>query len=91
MDALAGIWTAMYNSPPWGLTRFNNTVVMGSFVISVVVGIVAFPFLSWGVKAYRERFLARVGKFRIVQLIAGSRWGSRLFGFYQHLQQLGFV
>ncbi|HEX9844338.1 MAG TPA: TIGR03546 family protein [bacterium] len=91
MDALAGVWTSLYNSPPWGLTRFNNTVVMGSFVVSVLVAIVAFPLLAWGVRMYRERFLARVGKFKVVQMIAGSRWGSRLFGFYQRLQQLGFV
>ena len=91
MDALAGMWTALYNSPPWGLTRFNNTVIMGSFLVSGLVGVVAFPFLSWGVRLYRERFLERVGKFKIVQMIAGSRWGSRLFGFYQRLQQLGFV
>ena len=32
VDALKGLWTWMYNAPIAPLTRFNNTVVMGSFV-----------------------------------------------------------
>ena len=91
MESLRDIWTAMYNAPPWGLTRFNNTVVMGSLVVGVLLSIAAFPLLTWAVRAYRERFLARVGKFKIVQMVTGSRWGSRLIGFYRRLEQLGFV
>ena len=90
-DSLQEFWTALYNSPPWALTRFNNTVVMGSLVVGIVASILAFPVLCWLVKAYRTRFLARVNQFKIVQLVTGSRWGSRLIAFYRRLEQLGFV
>lgn len=91
MPALQGLWTAMYNSPPAALTHFNNTVVLGSFVVGVIFAIIAFPILSWGVRVYRERFLTRIAKFKFVQLLMGSRWGARIFGFYNKLSQLGFV
>lgn len=91
MEPLQGMWTAMYNSPPWGLTRFNNTVVMGSLVVGVISAIIAFPILTWAVRAYRTRVVARFNQFKIVQMVTGSRWGSRLIGFYRRLEQLGFV
>ena len=91
MEALQGMWTAMYNSPPWGLTRFNNTVVLGSLVLGAIFSVAAFPLLIWAVKSYREQFLARLSKFKLVQVVMGSRWGSRLYGFYDKLVQLGFV
>ena len=85
------MWTAMYNSPPWALTRFNNTVVMGSFVAGILVALAAFPVLTWVVRNYRDRFLGRFNQFKIVQLVTGSRWGSWLIRFYRRLEQLGFV
>ena len=41
-DALRGTWTWMYNAPLAPLTRFNNTVVMGSFVAALVLFIPVF-------------------------------------------------
>lgn len=90
-DSLREMWTALYNSPPWALTHFNNTVVMGSLVVGLLTSILAFPMLTWAVKAYRTRFLARITQFKFVQLVTGSRWGSRLIAFYRRLEQLGFV
>lgn len=86
-DALQETFTAMYNLPPWALTRFNNTVVMGAFAASIVSAPVLFPLIILAVRWYRERLLARITKFRVVQMIMGSR----LFAFYQRLQELGLV
>jgi hypothetical protein len=55
------------------LTRFNNTVVMGSFAGGLVL---AFP-VFWGMKklvvVYREKLEVRVKKWKIVQAIKGSK------------------
>ncbi len=81
LSFLRGLWTALYNSPVFALTRFNNTVVMGSLVIGLLGGVIWFPILVWAVKAYRERFLAWANQLWIVRFITGSRafqWIARV-------------
>jgi len=85
--ALQGVWTALYNVPPWALTRFNNTVVMGTMAAALVAGPLLFPLLVWAVKAYRERFLARLNKFRLVQALMGSRF----YGWYRKVADTGLI
>lgn len=41
MEGLQGLFTQMYNMPIVPLTRFNNTIVMGSAVVTII----AFPFV----------------------------------------------
>lgn len=36
-NGLEGLWTAMYNSGVMRLTYFNNTIVLGSFVVAVLL------------------------------------------------------
>jgi len=73
IPALKGIWTSLYNLPLAPLTRFNNTVVMGSFVSGLIL---FFP-VFWGMKklvvAYREDLEKRINKLKIVQFIKGSK------------------
>ena len=73
IPALQGAWEWLYNNPLGPLTRFNNTVVMGSFVGGLVL---AFP-VFWGMKklvvVYREKLEVRVKKWKIVQAIKGSK------------------
>lgn len=85
--ALQPLWTALYNSPPWALTRFNNTVVMGSMVVALAVVLAGFPLLVRGVHLYRTRLLPHVQKLRVVQAITGSR----LYGLYQRVSQFAGV
>jgi uncharacterized protein (TIGR03546 family) len=85
ISPLRGLWTALFNWPPMILTRFNNTVVMGSLVLGLIGGVVWFPILVWAVKAYRERFLVWAGKLWIMRFITGSR----LFGWLARVASLG--
>lgn len=87
LGALQGLFTRLYNSPPWGLTRFNNTAVMGSSVAAVVCAVVFFPLVIWGVRAYRERFLERISRWRIAKMLKGTK----IVRWYQRLQELGLV
>lgn len=36
-EALRPLWTWMYNVPLLPMTRFNNSIVMGSFIISIIL------------------------------------------------------
>ncbi len=85
--ALQGLFTRLYNSPPWALTRFNNTVVMGASVAAVLSAVVLFPAVVAGVKWYRTRLLERIAKWRIMGVLKQSRW----LGWYRRLEELGLV
>lgn len=87
MPALQGLWTALYNSPPWALTRFNNTVALGSTVLALVLIPIVFVAGAWAVRSYRERVLTRLKGMRWVQAIMGSRF----YGWLLKVQDMGFI
>ena len=85
LDGLRGLWTSLYNAPIAPLTRFNNTVVLGSFFVALVLS----PFVYFGMKsfvlAYRTHIFARVEKMRIYQIARHNaiiRW-------YLNIRNLG--
>jgi uncharacterized protein (TIGR03546 family) len=84
-DGLKGIWTALYNAPIAPLTRFYNTVIMGSFVSALIF----FPLVYFGMKkfviAYRSTIGARIEKMKIYQVISRS-W---IVQTYQRIRGLG--
>jgi len=79
IPALKPFWTALYNTPvvPW--TRFNNTLTLGSLVLSLILFLPLYFLLKWAVVQYRARVMAAVKKWRIVTLFTGSK----LFGLYK--------
>lgn len=84
IDGLKGIWTALYNAPIAPLTRFNNTVVIGSFVSAIIF----FPFVYFGMKkfvvTYRTTVGARIEKMKIYQVISKS-W---IIQAYQRIREM---
>jgi uncharacterized protein (TIGR03546 family) len=85
INALQSFWEWLYNTPLGPLSRFNNTVVMGSFVGGLLL---CFP-IYWGmaklVVNYRTGFAARIKKYKLVQLTSGSK----LFQWYEKVRDLG--
>jgi uncharacterized protein (TIGR03546 family) len=79
VEALRDFYIAMYNAPVIGLSRFNNTVVMGSLFTAILALIPVVPFLSRFVLFYREKIDPKITKLKIVQLIKGSK----LYGLYE--------
>jgi uncharacterized protein (TIGR03546 family) len=57
--SLASLWTALYNMPLVPLTRFNNSVVMGSGVAAILLSPVVFFVSRALVVKYRETIVAR--------------------------------
>ncbi len=72
IDGLRPLWTAMYNAPVAPLTRFNNTVVMGSFACALVLALPIYFGFKHLVIAYRKTIGARVEKMKLYQVIKHS-------------------
>lgn len=80
---LQPLWTAFYGTDLGKLSDFNNTIVMGSLVVSLI----ALPFVylaaAHGVREYRDRVLAWMRDKPIYQVVRHSR----LFALYDSLRR----
>jgi len=77
IDSLKGFYTALYNLPIIPYTRFNNTVAMGSAIVSLVFAPFVFLFSKILILKYRtivvERFKAT--KFwKVIQATYFYKW-----------------
>lgn len=77
--ALRPLWTALYNVPVVPLASFNNTVVLGSLVVSLVLGVPVFYGARWGVTRYRATVAERVRRSALYRAVAASK----LYGVYR--------
>jgi uncharacterized protein (TIGR03546 family) len=79
--ALSPLWTSLYNTPvvPW--TRFNNTLVLGSLLFSLLIFYPLFLVTARFVVAYREKVVATASKWKIVQLLRVSK----IYALYENL------
>jgi uncharacterized protein (TIGR03546 family) len=81
ISPLQGLWTSLYNAPIAPLTRFNNTIVLGSLLGSVVLFLPIYVGMKRFVLAYRTHLHARVEKLKIYQVLSKStlvRWYDRV-------------
>jgi uncharacterized protein (TIGR03546 family) len=86
-DALNGIWTALYNQPYLLLTRFNNTVTMGSLVVALLLFGPLFVVLNLLIRKYREQILVWIQKTRVMQMLKATK----IYQTYQSLRGWGGV
>lgn len=84
-ESLNFLWTNLYNSTLWRLERFNNTIVMGSLLIALILFIPLILISNFLVVKYRTSLLQWVNKIRVVQMIKGTK----LFRLYRSLSGLG--
>ena len=84
-DALETIWTSLYNMPILRLTRFNNTVVMGSLAFALA-GFVPLYYLSnMLIGRYRDHLLDRLRKTRWMTAVKATK----IFSVYERLGSWG--
>jgi uncharacterized protein (TIGR03546 family) len=84
VSSLRGIWTSLYNAPIAPLTRFYNTVVLGSFVAAIVISPVVYFGMKRFVVSYRATVGARVERWKIYQIVSKSalvRWYEKIRDF----------
>lgn len=85
VTALKGLWTALYNFPLVALSRYNNTVVIGSLAVTLILIIPMFPFARYFVKVYRAKIDPRLQKLKIVQIVKGSKF----YSIYEKIRGVG--
>ncbi len=75
--SLAPLFTTMYNMPLVPLTRFNNSITMGSAVISIALTIPVFIISKKLIEKYRETVYARFKQtkfFKALKATAVYNW-----------------
>ena len=78
---LNSTWTSLYNVPVAPLTRFNNTVLMGSLIVSILLIVPNFFFFKWFVFKYRDSWNAKIEKWKITQILKGSNFVQLILKF----------
>ena len=79
--AMEGLWTSFYNMTVFRLDRFNNSIVMGSLVMSLALFAPLFFMFSALIRQYRERVLGWINRLKIIQTLKASR----IYGIYDSL------
>lgn len=76
-DALAPLWTFLYDLPvvPW--TRFNNSVVLGSLVLGAALAYPAYRLSEPRFAKYQPKIAEKLKKYRAVQLLLGAEMTER--------------
>ncbi|MBC7741364.1 MAG: TIGR03546 family protein [Bdellovibrionaceae bacterium] len=59
-DLFRGLWIEMFNKPFLPMTRFNNSIVMGSFIISLFLCPILFFVFRKLIVQYRTQIVARI-------------------------------
>lgn len=85
LSFLKGLWTTLYNIPVIALSKYNNTVVMGSLASALVLSLPVFLLVKKGILYYRENIDSKMQKWKIVQVVKGSK----LYSIYQKIKNLG--
>jgi uncharacterized protein (TIGR03546 family) len=83
--ALHGFWTFLYNVPIAPLTRFYNTVVMGSFVAGIICSVPVYFGMKHFVVAYRTHIHDKVERWKIYKILSRNS----LVVWYQRVRNLG--
>ncbi len=71
--ALKPLWTRLYGLPlvPW--TKFNNTVVLGSLALGLILYVPLYALALRLVLHYQTRWRERVARLRVVKALTGLR------------------
>ncbi len=72
--SLEGLWTTFYNITLLRFAYFNNTIVMGSLLFSLILFIPLFLVLNLFIRRYRDHILTKIQNTRIMQIFKASKF-----------------
>ncbi len=79
---LAPFWSYLYNLPIVPFTRFNNTVVLGSILISIILFVPVYLLAKKFIIYYRTNLKTKVEKLKIVKVLKLTK----IYGIYDKLK-----
>ena len=85
IQGLNGFWTWLYNVPVLALSKFNNTVVMGSLVSSLILMLPVYFLIKIGVVNYREKIDVKVKNWKFIKYIKATK----IYSIYEKIRDLG--
>jgi len=85
VPALQPLWTWLYNVPIAPLTRFNNTVVMGSLLVALIALVPNYALFKWFVQRFRQSWGEKIGSWKVTQALRGNS----LVQFYLKVRDFG--
>mgnify|MGYP001822523921 CR=1 FL=1 len=74
LPALEGTWTALYGQVLWRIEGYNNSIVMGSSLVSLLLFVPLFLCLNMLIRKYRQHVLERLRKLKIVNILKASKF-----------------
>ena len=72
-ESLEGLWTSLYNITIFRFAKYNNSIVMGSVLSSLIFFLPVYFLSNMLINKYRDHILAWIRKTRLVQLLKGSK------------------
>ena len=74
MESLEGILTQLYNMPIIPYTRFNNSIVMGSAVVTLILSPFVFMLSQYFIIKYREIVVARFQETKFWKFVQATKF-----------------
>lgn len=84
IESLQGIYTTLYNMPLIPFTRFNNSIVMGSFVITFALSPIVFILSQYLIVKYRQTVLARFKTTKLWKAVEATKFYQWYYKYDQY-------
>lgn len=82
---LQSMWTAMYQQDFWRMTQFNNSLLLGSLLISFISLVPVTLVGYWLVVRYRKNIMQRLQNVKMVQWLKATK----VVSIYMQIQDKG--
>jgi len=79
--ALKIFWTALYNLPLLRISGFNNTLLLGSLIFSLVAFVPVIILFNILIVRYRLYIVEKFKKSRLFKIMSSNKWLSRIVSF----------
>lgn len=84
IKSLQGFFTTLYNMPIVPYTRFNNSIVMGSGVLTFILSPIIFILSQYLIIKYREQILARFKTTKFWKAIEATKFYQWYYKYDQY-------
>ncbi|WP_018127439.1 TIGR03546 family protein [Balneola vulgaris] len=84
LEGMQSTYISMYDNEFWAITKFYNTVVIGSLTTAIILCVPMFPLTKVGVVQYRKHIHEKVMKTKLMKTLKGTK----VYSIYQTAARL---